>query len=62
MAVARPGPSAARLVRARVAPTEENRRVYREMLVTAPALAEGISGVILYDETLRQRVAGGCSP
>lgn len=49
----------ARLVRARVAPTEENRRAYREMLVTAPALAEGISGVILCDETLRQRVAGG---
>jgi fructose-bisphosphate aldolase, class I len=49
----------ARLVRARVAPTEENRRAYREMLVTAPALADGISGVILADETLRQRVAGG---
>jgi fructose-bisphosphate aldolase class I len=49
----------ARLVRARVAATEENRRAYREMLVTAPALAGGISGVILGDETLRQRVAGG---
>ena len=49
----------ARLVRARVPPTEENRRAYREMLVTAPALAEGISGVILSDETLRQRVTGG---
>jgi len=49
----------ARLVRARVAPTEENRRAYREMLVTAPALAGGISGVILSDETLRQQVTGG---
>jgi fructose-bisphosphate aldolase, class I len=49
----------ARLARARVAPTEENRRAYREMLVTAPGLGDGISGVILCDETLRQRVAGG---
>lgn len=49
----------ARLVRARVAPTQENRRAYREMLVTAPALADGISGVILGDETLRQQVTGG---
>jgi fructose-bisphosphate aldolase, class I len=48
-----------RLARARVAPTEESRRAYREMLVTAPALADGISGVCLGDETLRQRVAGG---
>jgi fructose-bisphosphate aldolase, class I len=51
--------ASARLSRARVAPTEENRRAYREMLVTAPGLADGISGVILCDETLRQRVAGG---
>jgi fructose-bisphosphate aldolase, class I len=49
----------ARLVRARVEPTGENRRAYREMLVTAPALADGISGVILGDETLRQRVTDG---
>lgn len=49
----------ARLVRARVAPTEQNRRAYREMLVTAPALADGISGVILGDETLHQQVTGG---
>ena len=51
--------ASARLTRARVAPTGENRRAYREMLVTAPGLADGISGVILCDETLRQRVAGG---
>lgn len=49
----------ARLARARVAPTEENRRAYREMLVTAPGLSDGISGVILCDETLRQRTACG---
>jgi fructose-bisphosphate aldolase class I len=35
--------------------TEENRRTYREMLFSAPGAAEYISGVILYDETLRQK-------
>ncbi len=35
--------------------TEEHRRAYREMLLTAPAAAEWISGVIFYDETLRQK-------
>jgi fructose-bisphosphate aldolase class I len=34
--------------------TEESRRTYREMLFTAPGLAEHIGGVILFDETLRQ--------
>ncbi len=34
--------------------TEENRRAYREMLLTAPKLSEHISGAILYDETIRQ--------
>jgi fructose-bisphosphate aldolase, class I len=34
--------------------TEEHRRAYREMLLTAPKLAEHISGAILYDETIRQ--------
>jgi fructose-bisphosphate aldolase class I len=48
-----------RLSAAGVAPTEENRRAYREMLVTAPGLSNGISGVILCDETLRQRLADG---
>lgn len=32
----------------------ENRRAYRELLFTAPALNEFISGAILFDETLRQ--------
>jgi len=35
--------------------TEEARRVYREMIVTTPGLAESISGAILYDETIRQQ-------
>ena len=38
---------------------EENRRAYRELLFTAPGIAEHISGVILYDETLRQSTKGG---
>ncbi|MEY3069059.1 MAG: hypothetical protein RLZZ456_758 [Pseudomonadota bacterium] len=39
--------------------TEENRRAYREMLLTTPRLAEHISGAILYDETLRQKTKDG---
>jgi fructose-bisphosphate aldolase class I len=39
--------------------TEENRRTYREMLFTAPGFAESISGVILFDETLRQSTRAG---
>jgi fructose-bisphosphate aldolase class I len=39
--------------------TEEHRRTYREMLFTTPAAADYISGVILYDETLRQKTKDG---
>ena len=39
--------------------TEENRRAYRELLFTTPGIPEFISGVILYDETVRQRSADG---
>ena len=40
--------------------TEENRRDYRELLFrTSDALSECISGVILFDETLRQSAADG---
>ncbi len=42
--------------------TEENRRAYRELLFTTPGANEFISGVILYDETLRQVAAGGEHP
>ena len=38
---------------------EENRRAYRDMLFTTRSLGEHISGVILYDETLRQKSANG---
>ena len=34
--------------------TEENRRAYREMLFTTQGIQEYISGVILFDETIRQ--------
>jgi fructose-bisphosphate aldolase, class I len=39
--------------------TEESRRTYREMLFTCPGAAEFISGVIMYDETIRQKSASG---
>jgi len=39
--------------------TEANRRAYREMLFTTKGLSEHVSGVILYDETLRQKTADG---
>lgn len=39
--------------------TEINRRDYREMLFTTPGAGEFISGVILYDETIRQKAASG---
>ena len=39
--------------------TEESRRTYREMLFTTPGLNEFISGVILFDETIRQRAKDG---
>jgi fructose-bisphosphate aldolase class I len=39
--------------------TEDNRRDYREMLFTAKNIGDYISGVILYDETIRQAAADG---
>jgi hypothetical protein len=39
--------------------TEQSRRTYREMLFTSPGAAEFISGVIMYDETIRQKSSGG---
>jgi fructose-bisphosphate aldolase class I len=39
--------------------TEQNRRDYRELLFRTPGAANYISGVILYDETLRQKGADG---
>jgi fructose-bisphosphate aldolase class I len=39
--------------------TEENRRAYRDTLLSTPGIEEYISGVILYDETIRQSSADG---
>jgi fructose-bisphosphate aldolase, class I len=39
--------------------TEENRRAYRDLLFTAEGAEEWISGVILFDETIRQTSADG---
>jgi fructose-bisphosphate aldolase, class I len=39
--------------------TEESRRAYRDMLFTTPEIGEYISGVILFDETIRQKSADG---
>jgi fructose-bisphosphate aldolase class I len=38
---------------------EENRRAYRELLFTTPGISEFVSGVILFDETLRQKTKDG---
>jgi len=37
--------------------TEENRRSYRDMLVSAESLSDYISGAILFDETIRQKTS-----
>ena len=39
--------------------TEENRRAYRDLLFTTDGAAEFISGVILFDETIRQKSVDG---
>jgi len=38
---------------------EDNRRKYREMLFRSPVMADAIGGVILFDETLRQKSGDG---
>ncbi len=41
--------------------TEENRRDYRELLFRAEGMKGNIGGVILFDETIRQKAADGIS-
>jgi fructose-bisphosphate aldolase, class I len=48
-----------RFAQAGIAQTEQTRRAYRELIVTTPGLSESISGVILYDETIRQHRSDG---
>ena len=44
-----------------IIPSEENRRKYRELLVTTPEIEKYISGYILFDETIRQKTGDGKS-
>lgn len=39
--------------------TEDSRRAYRELLFTTPGIENFVSGVILFDETIRQRTSDG---
>jgi fructose-bisphosphate aldolase class I len=48
-----------RFAKLEIPQTEEARREYRELLLTTPRLGESISGVILYDETIRQCTKDG---
>ena len=41
--------------------TEQNRLAYREMLFTTKGAEEFISGVILFDETIRQKASNGAA-
>lgn len=42
-----------------IAQDEETRRRWRELLFTAPEIETGLSGAILYDETIRQKASDG---
>ncbi|HWF34696.1 MAG TPA: class I fructose-bisphosphate aldolase [Solirubrobacteraceae bacterium] len=48
-----------RLEQVGVEPTEESRRQWRELLFTAEGIEDQISGVILFDETMRQTTEDG---
>jgi len=48
-----------RFAKAGIPQTEEARRAYREMIITAPGLGDFIGGAILYDETIRQSAKDG---
>ncbi len=50
-----------RFDKAGVENTQENRRIYRELLFTTPGVEEFISGVIMFDETIRQHAGDGRS-
>ncbi len=41
--------------------TEENRRAYRDLLITTQGAEEFVSGIILYEETLYQKATDGTS-
>src|ERR1700730_5778168 len=49
----------ARFAKLGIEQSEERRRAYRELLITAPGIGEFVSGMILYDETIRQSTQSG---
>ncbi len=53
------GTMSTRLESAGVDPSARSRRDYRELLVTTPGLADGVSGIIFCDETLNQALSDG---
>jgi fructose-bisphosphate aldolase class I len=53
------GTMSSRLEKVGVEVSAENRRAYREMLVTTPDLHRGISGIIMSDETFNQKLSDG---
>jgi fructose-bisphosphate aldolase, class I len=53
------GTAGKRLATIGVENTEDNRRRYRQTLFTVPGMGDYISGVILYDETIRQKTEDG---
>jgi fructose-bisphosphate aldolase class I len=48
-----------RFKKAGIEQTPQNRRAWRDLLLTTPGLSQYISGAILYDETIRQQTLGG---
>ena len=48
-----------RFARYGIPQTAEARRAYRELIVTTPGLGNSVSGLILYDETIRQQMTDG---
>ncbi len=51
--------SSKRLEALNIVPNEENRRRWRQLLFTAPDIEKFLTGVILYDETIRQKADDG---
>ncbi len=48
-----------RFARLGITQDEQTRRAYRELIITTPGLADSISGIILFDETIRQSTSSG---
>ncbi len=56
-----PGTLTRRLDALKIESTPDSRRAYREMFFATPAIGEFISGVIMQDETIRQKSSTGIS-